>query len=379
MNKLYLFLSWCTCIALFSACQSSDEQFNNKAYISGTTMRNEIVVKGASQSVTKTLNVSLAKPAEKDITIHYVVESSLVSNYNKAYGEEAELLPDSCYTLKSTTATIPQGGVKSDDITIEFSKLDDIKGNRVCVLPVKAQSNDIELVQSQKVFYYVFKAGALINVVADIEQNYLSVNWKNPGVVNNLSKLTMEALIRARNFDRKISTVMGIEGYFLIRIGDAGFPPNQIQIATSDGNFPNADSNKGLPTNKWVHVALTYDSTTGEMVVYVNGKEQSRGIKNVGSVNLASGGSNPFYIGYSYSANRYLAGDIAECRIWNVVRSQADIARDIYSVSPKSQGLVSYWKFDDETPLLVKDHTGNGNDATANKALKWTSVSLPER
>ncbi len=75
----------------------------------------------------------------------------------------------------------------------------------------------------------------------------------------------------------------------------------------------------------------------------------------------------------------YLAGDIAECRIWNVVRSQADIARDIYSVSPKSQGLVSYWKFDDETPLLVKDHTGNGNDATANKALKWTSVSLPER
>ena len=95
-------------------------------------MRNEIVVKGTSQSVTKTLNVSVAKPAEKDITIHYVVESSLVSNYNKAYGEEAELLPDSCYTLKSTTATIPQGGVKSDDITIEFSKLDDIKGNRVC-------------------------------------------------------------------------------------------------------------------------------------------------------------------------------------------------------------------------------------------------------
>ena len=83
------------------------------------------------------------------------------------------MLPDSCYTLKSTTATIPQGGVKSDDITIEFSKLDDIKGNRVCVLPVKAQSNDIELVQSQKVFYYVFKAGALINVVADIEQKLL--------------------------------------------------------------------------------------------------------------------------------------------------------------------------------------------------------------
>ena len=289
------------------------------------------------------------------------------------------MLPDSCFTLAEATVQIPVGSIKSEDVHLSFSKLDSVRSDKVFVLPVHINTNNIALLESQNTFYYVFKAGALINVVADIEKNFLSVSWKNPSVVSSLSQLTMEALIRARDFDRKISTVMGVEGYFLIRIGDAGFPANQIQIATSRGNFPDADSNKGLPTNKWVHVALTYDSTTGEMVIYVNGKEQSRGTKNVGKVNLASGGSNPFFIGYSYAADRWLGGEISECRIWNKVRTQEEIAQNIYSVSPKSEGLVSYWKFDEENSLLVKDVTGNGNDATANKPLKWTSVSLPER
>lgn len=364
---------------LFVACQSSDENFENKAYINASSMRSELIVKGNTQELVKTLNVSLAKPETKDVSVFFSIEPSLVATYNQKFNEQAEMLPDSCYKLEEAMVQIPAGSVKSDDVHLTFSKLDSVRDSRVFVLPVKISAGDVALLNSQNTYYYVFKAGALINVVADIENNFLSVKWNNPGVVNSLSQLTMEALIRARDFDRKISTVMGIEGYFLIRIGDAGFPPNQIQIATSRGNFPDADSNKGLPTNKWVHIALTYDSTTGEMVVYVDGKEQSRGIKNVGKVNLASGGSNPFLIGYSYAPNRFLAGEISECRIWNKVRTQEEIAKNIYGVSPKSEGLVTYWKFDEESALLVKDVTGNGNDATANKALKWTAVSLPER
>jgi len=367
------------CSIFFFACQSSEENFENKAYINASSMRNEVIVKGSTNTITKTFNVYLAKPEAKPIDVFITVEPSLVATYNKKYGEQAQMLPDSCFTLAEATVQIPVGSIKSEDIHLSFSKLDSVRNDKVFVLPVHINTNNIALLESQNTFYYVFKAGALINVVADIEKNFLSVSWKNPGVVSSLSQLTMEALIRARDFDRKISTVMGVEGYFLIRIGDAGFPANQIQIATSRGNFPDADSNKGLPTNKWVHVALTYDSTTGEMVIYVNGKEQSRGTKNVGKVNLASGGSNPFFIGYSYAADRWLGGEISECRIWNKVRTQEEIAQNIYSVSPKSEGLVSYWKFDEENSLLVKDVTGNGNDATANKPLKWTSVSLPER
>ena len=50
-----------------------------------------------------------------------------------------------------------------------------------------------------------------------------------------------------------------------MRIGDAGFPDNQIQIATGAGNFPDYDSNKGLQTKRWQHVAMTYNADTREV------------------------------------------------------------------------------------------------------------------
>jgi hypothetical protein len=114
------------------------------------------------------------------------------------------------------------------------------------------------------------------------------------------------------------------------------------------------------------------------MILYVNGKIQGESTKSLGSVSLGRGGVDGFNIGRSYADDRYLAGDISEARIWNIVRTQEEIANNPYSVSPDSEGLVTYWKFDDEESLIVKDHTGNNNNAKANKPLKWTKVSLPE-
>ena len=110
------------------------------------------------------------------------------------------------------------------------------------------------------------------------------------------------------------------------------------------------------------------------MIIYVNGKKQSEGTLSVGNVNL---GSSNFFIGRSYDDNRWLAGEISECRIWNIVRSQEEIAENPYYVDPQSEGLVAYWKFDEGAGNTVKDHTGNGNNAVANTTLKWTPVKLP--
>src|SRR5699024_9990550 len=152
------------------------------------------------------------------------------------------------------------------------------------VLPVSIISADIELLHSQKTTYFVFKGAALINVVADIEKNYLQPKWNNSTVLNNLTQMTAEALINARDFrNGEISTSMEIEGDFLIRIGDANFERNQIQIATSNGNFPDRDSSKGLPTKEWVLIAMTFDK--GAVNVYVNGKLQSEGSVGKSSVN----------------------------------------------------------------------------------------------
>lgn len=48
-------------------------------------------------------------------------------------------------------------------------------------------------------------------------------------------------------------------------------------------------------------------------------------------------------------------------------------------IDPASDGLVAYWKFDDNTKgKIVKDYTGNGFDLKTEREVNWQSVALPE-
>ena len=140
-----------------------------------------------------------------------------------------------------------------------------------------------------------------------------------------------------------------------------------------------------IPAEKWTHIALTCDVASGRMILYIDGQVAiDKSGNTFKAVNLGTPYVNPsrevygFNIGYSYTSGRELDGDITECRVWNVVRSQEEIAANVYEVDPESKGLVAYWKFDEATGETIRDHTGNGNSGKAHAALKWTSVSLPE-
>ena len=381
MKKLFRYIPILLATWLIVACQNNDEaDFKNKAFIDGKTFTTETIIKGAG-SMVKSLTLSTSRPAEKDLNATFKTVPQMVDTYNKAYYNKAVLLPDSCYSVLVGDVKINQGSVKSNAAQFEFSKLGGLDRSTTYVLPVTVECNDIELLQSAKNYYFVFRAGALINVVADMSRNYLQVEWKTPELVTDMKQITMEALIYPREFGKLISTIMGIEGNFLMRIGDAGFPDNQIQIATGVGNFPDYDSNKGLQTKRWQHVAMTYNADTREVKVYVNGILQSQGTLRLRSVTIKGNSADRmFLIGKSYDDARWFEGDMAEVRVWNVVRTQEEIATHFYSVDPKTPGLVGYWKMDDNTsPNIVKDATGNGNDAKANKPLSWHNVSLPEK
>lgn len=375
-NKINIFVALLSFFVM-TGC-SSDDKFGNKGYLVGSK-KQELLIQPSSDTEVRTLGAAIAKPEFQDIHFKFKMDESLVSTFNTAYGEEAILLPAEHYSFDNPEVIIYKGMVKSTVTTIEFTNIMNLDRELVYVLPVTIVDSNIKLLTSAQTTYYVFRGAALINVVADIEKNYLSPTWANPDVVNNLSQLTMEALVRIRNFDNgEISTIMGIEGSFLVRIGDANFERNQIQIATNRGNYPDRDSSKGLPTNQWVHFALTYDADASEMKIYINGKVQSDISANVGTVNLGRGGKDGFHVGYSYNTDRWLEGEISEIRIWDIVRSQEEIADNTYTVNPESKGLVTYWKFDEGAGMVVKDHTVNENHLTANSELKWTPVTLPE-
>ena len=369
-------------------CKTNDDlnehHFDNKVFVDMTEPVSNFVFKNTeSSSASQDLYLATALEAETAVTGRFVAAPSKVSDYNEMYGEEAHALPDDKCVIESPVATIDAGGTKSNPVTVSFVNLETLNRDSVYVMPVEVTDvTGTALLASKKTAYFVFEGASLINVVADIAENYFPVNWKTPDLVSDMSTITVEALIRVRDFGNvggkkgeNMSSIFGIEGEFLIRIGDSGFPENQVQLVTPNGNFPEGNSSLGLPTNEWVHVAVVWDATTGDRIIYTNGEEVAHDTGATRSVSLTSN----CYIGYAWNDQRWLEGEISEVRVWNVQRTQEEIASHIYQVDPETaEGLVAYWKFDEGAGRNIHDYSGNGNDIVANSDLTWTEVALPE-
>ena len=392
IRKIYLLMA-AMVIGVFAACQDDMENFDNKVYSTSDPV-SKFVLKPSMKSTTKAIRASVAKPADSDIHLTYKVEPSLVSTYNQAYYARAVLLPQEYYELSGVEAVINIGSVLSTEVIVNFKDLNLLSTEQVYVLPVTiADATNIDILSSASTNYFVFEGGALINVVADMKkENYISfptfMEGKASGeVCNNLHNYTLEALIRVHEFSPGIQTVMGIEGYFLIRISDNGLQPNQLQVSTGAFGSLTDPVTCLLTANKWTHIALVGDAEAGELRLYIDGqliitKTATGGWQDISlgkpmKANSWETESRPFYIGYSYSAGRELDGEFSECRIWNVVRTQEEIANNVYEVVPESEGLVAYWKFDEGEGKNVRDHTNNGNDGVAASVIAWTPVSLP--
>lgn len=368
----------------FVSCQEDMETFDNKAFVFDTNKVNTLLLKSNVDAEEKILHAAIAKPVGNEIRLTYRGDASLVDQYNAAYYDQALALPAECYEIPDPIAVIGAGSVKSTEVKVLFKNLKSLDFEKVYVLPVTIADATIDILQSARTTYFVFKGSALINVVADINENNVYVDWVNPDVVNNLGELTAEILIKPNTFDHAISTIMGIEGKFLIRTGDSE-PKDQIQIATSGGNV--TDASWKINTKEWTHLAITYNASNGEIKVYFNGVQKGETYhKTIGYIHWgeehsdeSNGKPRCFWIGYSYDSGRYLDGEISECRIWNRVLTTEEIgAKDhFYTVNPLSDGLVAYWKFDDGVGNSIKDHTLNGNHATSSATLKWNAVELP--
>ncbi len=379
--------------ALFAlaSCQTEKEaleehHFTNKLYINTQTVSEELLVKAGSGDMVRTLNIATALKVEEDLTGVLVADPGLLGVFQKEYKmPEAVALPASCCAIDNPELTILKGSTTSAPANITFTNLGVLNRNLVYVMPIALKNvTDINVIKSKTVVYYVFKGAALINVVCNFTENRAGAKeWKTPEKFTNMTQFTAECLVRQNVAGRLISTIMGTEGGYLLRIGDAGVPDTQLQIASSS-NRTNSDMTFTL--GKWTHVACVFDN--GYTTVYFDGKKVLNG-ESAGrsSVTWGAYGSDMgetsgryFWISYSYAADRYLDGEMSEVRIWNRCLSEDEINADahFYTVDPNSEGLAAYWKMDDGAGTIIKDYSPNGNDLTLEKATTWPKVSLPE-
>lgn len=213
----------------------------------------------------------------------------------------------------------------------------------------------------------------LVEWAAQMNGARLFPKWEAGGM-GQCRELTVEMLFKPDQLTKQISTLFGVEGYLLLRIGDANYPSDQLQISSRGGKYPVVTMYPQYPVpdfvpNKWYHIALVFNS--GNMKIFIDGKPCFDATFYQSTIDYSpqwsyeNGGGRCFWFGYSYDESRDFYGLMTEIRIWKkaLTFEQINAPDHFYSVDPHSQGLFSYWKFDKSTSVdgQIEDATGHGN------------------
>lgn len=383
--KSYILPAALLSVMAFSSCQDDTENFDNSVYAPTETPVTTVNVKPGMDSYTGTVSASLSKREGTDVSVTFAADPAKVAQYNALFTQNYSELPSKYFRIPNATTTIPAGGDSTGDVEVEFINLDNLDVSKTYVLPVSMSSPVGTL--ANNTYYFVVKEASIVSVTADMTENYaVFVSGEEAPELGAMNEITVQALLYPYDFPHQLSTIMGIEGKFLLRIGDSPIPANQLQLATSNGNV--TDAAWTFDTNKWTELTFTYSCATGETKVYFNGIQ--KGSTQIGGFagpinwNTASGditdGPRGFYVGYSYDGGRFFNGEMAELRVWNRILTDEEIKTpyQAYSVDPDSHGLVAYWKLDEGAGNVFHDYA-NGYDLKCNVTPNWIPVSLPQK
>ena len=153
----------------------------------------------------------------------------------------------------------------------------------------------------------------------------------------------------------------------------------KLKLLIWDGNASNGStsSNSAISTNTWTHIAFTHQNSTNTTKFYINGSLDATGTGL--TKNLAGNNSN-VYIGWDgQQGDKFFTGKIDEVRIWDDVRTAAEIQNNMYTeLVGNESNLVAYYKFNEATGTTVNDNSSNSNNGTMTNmdaGSDWISAS----
>lgn len=200
------------------------------------------------------------------------------------------------------------------------------------------------------------------------------VNSGSGSSLDDLSSVTISAWIRptatfTETFGGRIADKRGVTGQgWVFFLGDT----NTIRFfAEYDGaaDLTVTAANDVLTLNTWQHVTATWtgSATATTVKLYVNGKETSYQVQTNGIGNRTSDVDNDLLIGDSFASDAGFSGMIDNLKVYNYVRTPAQIAWDYNRGAP-----VAHWKFDECQGDKLNDSSinanggANGNTGTLN-------------
>lgn len=232
--------------------------------------------------------------------------------------------------------------------------------------------------------YYVSATDTTSSLSFDGNDDYVALNmaYTNQGEINTL---TVEAWVNTTFMGNSYSDNWAIidfdrSEYFNLYVrgdnGQVGFSTTQTNGTIND--FYSGSGNS-INDGNWHHVAAVYDGT--DKIIYIDGVEVARNSNAHAGNNIGTGANRFGFIGDGSEAsgfngsrnNVHYNGSIDEVRIWNTVRSQAQLSSNMAScLSGGEAGLVAYYNFNEGSGTTIRDLAGNNNGTLFNfSATSW--------
>lgn len=126
---------------------------------------------------------------------------------------------------------------------------------------------------------------------------------------------------------------------------------------------------------------MSWQSSDGQVVLYLDGVEAYSGFVNQGHV-IGDGGTvvlgqEQDTVGGGFQDSQAFLGQLSDVRIWDEVRTAEEVdANYDVRLDGSEAGLVTYWSLNEGSGTTAQDLTATGNDGTVNGA-SWTAGNVP--
>lgn len=366
--------------AVFAACNDAEySTLADQAYIAQTNTNSYAAKKitiGTTDETTD-INVRLSHPTASDCNFEIVSDPQALKEYNEFNQTNYKELPAGSYTLSSAEAKVDAGNYISKPITLTIHPLSaDLKatGSKYAVpLRLKSKDGAKEVLNSGSTIMYILDQVVItpvpkLNTTNRVgctmrQENYELKEWTVEFCVNmDLLGTAIGSYNNQALCGIYPKTGSGKDGEIYIRFGDTSIEGNRLQIKTQGTQM---NSKTLFNTNTWYHIAFV--CTTNKLYLYVNGVLDNS-IDTPGKiVNVGSNGLNLCASSMLHS-NVYMS----EFRLWTKSRTQSEIANNMYSIEPDTDGLEVYWKMNEGTGNEFADKTGHNNKGiVAGGAPTW--------
>lgn len=249
------------------------------------------------------------------------------------------------YFLRNVANEIVAGPVKGTGAAMEFSTGTLNKNSTFNVYgePIVTKDEAVKLAGTS--------TGAFVSIPSS-NSLQLNENW------------TLEAWVKPTGTTLNIIETYDRNGGFILRTNGTKWQAYAMVTSTSFSTVTSVDNVK---LNEWTHIAATFNETTDELKIYINGVLNAT---NSRATVDQRGSKVSIKIGARGDDGKRQGGHSQdEVRIWNVERSAEEIKNNMSKfLTGKEQGLVAYLDFNDLTftakDMVIPDRTNNGNNGT---------------